>query len=247
MHLMEHRGWRRKVDERVARPEDAMALRACFFVLALCAPAMALAGQTSSGNTPGTDAPVHANSPSAILRPSLEILETAVGEMTLDKWKASPAIRTEADGNLRSIQRDLASTLPPLLAAADAAPDSTAKTLPIYRNIDALYDVMLRLDAAGRLAAPSNQISALDQALASIGDARRALGDQVQANAEGQEARVIHLQAALKAVPLPAPPPAPVACIPPPPKKKVARPAAKPAAKPASPPANSPNSSTPSH
>ena len=247
MHLLEHRGWRRKVDERVARPEDAMALRASFFVLAFCAPALALAAQTSSGNTPGTNAPAHANPPSAILRPSLEILETAVGEMTLDKWKASPAIRTEADGNLRSIQRDLASTLPPLLAAADAAPDSTAKTLPIYRNIDALYDVMLRLDAAGRLAAPSNQISALDQALASIGDARRALGDQVQANAEGQEARVIHLQAALKAVPLPAPPPAPVACIPPPPKKKVARPAAKPAAKPASPPANSPNSSTPSH
>jgi hypothetical protein len=228
-----------------------MALRVSFFVLAVCAPAMALAGQTSSRNTPGTNAPAHANPPSAILRPSLEILETAVGEATLDKWKASPAIRTEADGNLRSIQRDLASTLPPLLAAADAAPDSPAKTLPVYRNVEALYDVMLRLDAAGRLAAPSNQISALDQALASIGDARRALGDQVQANAEGQEARVIHLQAALKAVPPPAPPPAPVACIPPPPKKKVARPAAKPATKPAvkpaSPPANSQNSSTPSH
>ena len=224
-----------------------MALRACFFVLALCAPAMALAGQTSSGNTPGTNAPAHANPPSAILRPSLEMLQTAVGDMTLDRWKASPAIRTEADGNLRSVQRDLSPTLPPLLAAADAAPDSPAKTLPVYRNVEALYDVMLRLDAAGRLAAPSNQISALDQALASIGDARRALGDQVQANAEGQEARVIHLQAALKAVPPPAPPPAPVACIPPPPKKKVARPAAKSAAKPASPPANSQNSSTPSH
>jgi hypothetical protein len=224
-----------------------MALRASVLVLALCAPAMALAGQTSSGNTPGTNAPAHANSPSAILRPSLDILKTAIGEMTLDKWKASPAVRTEADGNLRSVQRDLLSTLPPLLAGADAAPDSTAKTLAVYRNVEALYDVMLRLDAAGRLAAPSNQISALDQALASLGDARRALGDQVQANAEGQEARVIHLQAALKAVPPPAPPPpAPVACIPPP-KKKVARPAAKPAAKPASPPANSPNSSTPSH
>jgi hypothetical protein len=247
MHLMEHRGWRRKADERVARPEDAMALRASVLVLALCAPAMALAGQTSSGNTPGTNLPAHANPPSAILRPSLEILQTAMGEMTLDRWKASPAIRTEADGNLRSVQRDLASTLPPLLAGADAAPDSTAKTLAVYRNVEALYDVMLRLDAAGRLAAPSNQTSALDQALASLSDARRALGDQVQANAENQEARVIHLQAALKAVPPPAPPPAPVACIPPPPKKKVARPTAKPAAKPASPPANSQTTSTPSH
>lgn len=211
---------------------------------------MALAAQTPSVNTPGTDPPAHANPPSAILRPSLDILHTALGEMSVDKWKASSAIRTEADGNLRSVQRDLASTLPSLLTVADAAPDSAAKIMPVYRNVDALYDVMLRLDAAGRLAAPGNQVSALDQALASLGDARRALGDQVQANAESQETRVIHLQAALKAVPPPAPPPpppAPVACIPPP-KKKVARPAAKkPAAKPASPSANSQNSNTSSH
>ena len=187
---------------------------------------------------------------SAILQPSLEILHTALSEINLDKWKASPAIRTEADGNLRSVQRDLQSTLPPLLVAADAAPDSTAKTVPVFRNIDALYDVMLRLDAAGRLAAPTNQISMLDQALASLGDARHALGDQVQANAETQEARVIRLQAALKAVPPPAPalpPPTPVACTPPPVKKKVTRPAAKPAAKAASSPASPQNSSTPSH
>jgi hypothetical protein len=226
-----------------------MALRGSSFVLTLFAPAMALAAQTPSVNTP-TDPPAHAYAPSAILRPSLDILHTALGEMSVDKWKASPAMRTEADGNLRSVQRDLASTLPSLLTVADAAPDSAAKIMPVYRNVDALYDVMLRLDAAGRLAAPGNQVSAIDQALASLGDARRALGDQVQANAEGQETRVIHLQAALKAVPPPAPPPpppAPVACVPPP-KKRVTRPAAKkPAAKPASPSANSQNSNPPSH
>ncbi len=200
-----------------------------------------------TGNMPATDPPARANPPSAILRPSLEILHTALGEMSTDKWKASAAIRTEADGNLRSVQRDLQSTLPPLLAAADAAPDSAAKAVPVFRNVDALYDVMLRLDAAGRLAAPSNQISALDQALAAVGDARRALGDQLQTNAEGQEAHVIRLQAALKAVPPPAPPPPPpaaVVCTPPPAKKRVVR---KPAAKPTTPPTNSQNSSTPSH
>ena len=222
-----------------------MALRASFLVVALCAPAMALAAQTPPGNLPATNQPVRANPPSAILRPSLDILHTALGQMALDKWKASPAIRTEADGNLRSVQRDLASTLPPLLAAADAAPDSAARTLPVYRNLDALYDVVLRLDAAGRLSAPGNQVSALDQALASLSDARRALGDQIQAGAEGEEARIIHLQAALKAVPPPAPPPpsAPVACIPPAPKKKAVRPAAK---KPATPPASPQNSAAPS-
>jgi hypothetical protein len=99
--------------------------------------------------------------------------------------------------------------------AADAAPDSPAKALPVYRNVDALYDVMLRLDAAGRLAAPKDQVGALDDALASIATVRRTLGDQLQMSAEAQEQRMIRLQQAA-ARPAPAPAPAPVACTPPP-------------------------------
>lgn len=210
-----------------------MIFRASCFLMALCAPAV-LAQQTPSvQNTPNsTAAPAPRPAlPSATMQPSLDVLKQALGTVNLDKWKASTAIKTEADGNLRSVQRDIESTLPPLLTAADAAPDSVTKTLPVFRNVDALYDVMLRLDAAGRLAAPKDQISALDQALASLSDVRHTIGDQVQANAEAQDARVGRLQAQLKAVPPPAPPPAPVTCTPAPTtkKKRVAKPAAKPA------------------
>jgi hypothetical protein len=220
-----------------------MALRASIFLLALCAPGMVLAAQTPTGNVQATpSAPVvRPTAPSATLQPSLDVLKQALADVSIDKWKASAAIRTEADSNLHSIQRDIQQTLPPLLDAADATPDSVAKTLPVFRNVDALYDVMLRLVAAARLAAPKEQMSALDQALAGISDARRSLGDQVQANAEAEETRVVRLQAALKAVPPPPPPSAPVACTPTPAKKKKATTAAK--AKPAA----SSQTTTPSH
>jgi hypothetical protein len=224
-----------------------MFLRASSFFMALCAPAILLAQQTpgnvqSVQNASATPAP-HPALPSATVQPSLDVLKQALATMNIEKWKASPAIRTEADGNLRSIQRDVEATLPPLLATADTAPNSVSKTLPVFRNVDALYDVMLRLDAAGRLAAPKDQISALDQALASLSDVRHTLGDQVQANAEAQDTNVTRLQAALKAVPPPAPPPAPVACTPPPVtrKKRVTKPAAKPA------PSTSTTTPTPTH
>ena len=206
-----------------------MALRSSIFIVALCTPVAVLAGQSPTPYGTNTTAAATAPLPSATLQPSLDVLKQALAQMSIDKWKASPAIRTEADGNLKSIQRDLQTTLPNLLASADAAPDSTAKTLPVFRNVDALYDVVLRLDAAGRLAAPKDQMSALDQALSGLSDVRRTLGDQVQANAEAVETRVSRLQAALKAVP-PPPPPVPVACTPPAPakKKKTIKPAAKP-------------------
>ncbi|HWB32615.1 MAG TPA: hypothetical protein VG714_05525 [Acidobacteriaceae bacterium] len=151
--------------------------------------------------------------PSATLQPSLDILRTAIGSTHADHWKGSSAIRNEAATNLHSIQNDLESTLPGLLAVADTAPGSAAKLLPAYRNADALYDVLLRVVMAARLSAPSDELSALDQALSSLEDSRRALGDQLQQVTQAQESQIGTLQAALKAVPPPAPPPPPAAPV----------------------------------
>lgn len=150
----------------------------------------------------------------ATLQPSIQLVKEALGTINIDKWKASSAIKSEADGNLHSVQRDIDQTLPGLVVAADAAPDSMSKAVPVFRNVDALYDVMLRLDAAGRLGAPKDQVGALDDALASIARARSALGDQLQAGADSQEQRITRLQQAANR-PAP-PPPTAVQCTPPP-------------------------------
>jgi hypothetical protein len=227
-----------------------MALRTSFFLLALCGPGIVLAGQAApspnDAQGPGPAIEVKAILPSATLQPSLDVLKTALGQLKTDKWKASAPIRNEAQANLDSVQRDVTSTLPALLTASDASPDSAAKVLPVYRNVEALYDVTLRLVVAARLSAPSDQMSALDQALARLDGARRALGDQLQSVAESQDKRTVRLEAALKAVPPPAPP-----LPPPPPPKCPVTPVRKkkvtPAAKPATPSASSQTAPAPSH
>lgn len=205
-----------------------MQLRASrLILLALCVLPLT---QNSQGQPTSDAAPVtRAVPPSQTLQPSLDVLKQMIAETHIDKWKGSPAIRSEAQANFDSIQRDVQTTLPSLLAAADPAPGSTAKVFPVYRNVEALYDVMLRLVVAGRLAAPNDQMSALDQTLARLDDGRRALGAQLQQDADAQELRVTHLEAALKAVPPPQPPPpppAPIKCPVAPAKKRVTKPAA---------------------
>lgn len=197
-----------------------MILRASLCFVALCAPY----GITAALAQPAAAAPSSPAASSgrtgAALQPSVQLVKEALSAVNVDKWKASSSIKSEADSNLRSVQRDIDSTLPDLVTAADAAPDSLAKGLPVFRNVDALYDVMLRLDAAGRLAAPKDEVGALDDALSGIATARRTLGDQLQASADAQEQRIIRLQQAA-ARPAPAPAPAPVVCAPPPaPAKK---------------------------
>ena len=174
--------------------------------------------------------------PTAIMQPSLDTLRDAISGMHADKWKIPSVLRDETEANLSSIRRDLEGTLPVLLAAADKG-GTVSSMLPPYRNIEALYDVVLRVDAAARVGAPGPQSAAVDQALSKLDEGRRAFGERVLAGVQAQEKQVTDLQAALKAVPAPVPPPV---CPTPPPapvKKPVKKkPAAKPAAKPATPP-----------
>jgi len=161
------------------------------------------------------------------MQPALDTLAQALEVLRPEKWKASDAIKQETISNIDSIHRDIQTTLPQLLATADAAPNSVSQLLPAYRNVEALYDVLLRVAQVGNLAAPGQQSAVIDHARARLEDARRALGDHLNSTALTQEQQVHRLQAALRAVP---PPPAPVVCPTPAPAKKT-RHRRKPAAK----------------
>jgi hypothetical protein len=158
-----------------------------------------------------------------LLQPSLDNLQQAVGGLQLEKWKKG-AMRDEASGNISSIQRDLQSVLPPLLKEADAAPGTMSKVLPVERNINALYDVLLRVVDGARVAAPGDQFTTLQNAMAGLEKARHALSDQMQETAAAQEKQIGALQVALKTQPVPV---CPVAAAPPPAPAPAKKPAVK--------------------
>ena len=186
--------------------------------------------------------------PSEVLRDSLTALQQALAGVRLEKWKMSGDLKDAADQDLRSIERDFQETLPPLLATADAEPGSVAKVLPAMRNVDAVYDVALRVSAMGRLTAPAQQSVALDQALQGLAESRKKVGDQLQAAALAEESRVGELQASLRASQAAAaaaasqPPAAAPAAKPPVKPKKKVRP--KPVAPPAGGTTPAPNTSS---
>ena len=215
----------------------------------VCAAQMSATATTAgAGQTAVAPAAAPAGkSPSAMMQPGIDAVKQALAVVKVDKWKTAGPMRDETAANIGSIQRDVDATLPGLLTAADAAPDSVSTVFPAYRNVDALYDVLLRVTAVGRLSAPGPEIAALSQALTSLDDGRHALADRMQDGAVAGEKKVSDLRAQLKAVPPPAP--APVCPTVPTPSKKPAtkKPAAKPAAKPATPPATTPATTPPSN
>jgi hypothetical protein len=183
---------------------------------------------------------------SVILQPALSTVQQSVTSVYAGRWKAPNEVRSDAQQNLSSIQRDLAETLPGLLNQADAASGSVSPAFAVYRNIDALYDVLLRVEQTAVLAAPESEAESLSDALAQLDAARKQLGGIIDQNAQDREAQIVKLQAAVKTASTSAPPPAsakpsvvddgPAAA----PVKKRKKPAAKPA--PQSAPAQTPPS-----
>lgn len=157
-----------------------------------------------------TTAPVQP--PSSLVQPALDSVARAGSAVDLNHWKGSAAARDEVDGNLASMQKDLQTTLPPLLAAADAAPSSAAAALPVLLNLDALYSVLLRVTIASRGSAPRSESAALEQATTLLDGARRDLGDAVLRSAMAAEQQVSDLQTTVQrqqAVMQQVPPPPP--------------------------------------
>jgi len=201
------------------------------FLLAFLLPLDAQAPPDATAATPPVAAPAGppATPPSAILSPALESLKQTLAILRPDKWKAPGTVTTEQVEDIASIQRDLDTTLPPLLRAADASPGSVPTLLPAYRNVEALYDVVVRVAQTSILAAPAPQSAALQQAVASLQQDRRAFGDQMQSAAQSQDRQLIAVRTQLRTLQATPPPPAPV-CPPPPAPVKKAKPRPKPAA-----------------
>jgi hypothetical protein len=182
--------------------------------------------------------------PSSLLQSSLNTVQQTLGSLRVEKWRRG-SVRDEANDDIRSIVTDMETNLPPLLRDADGGSGSLSKMLPLAKHVDALYDVLLRVVEAARMAAPDDQANQLRQALSGLSTARLALDDRMQDTATTQEKQMADLRVTVQkqaAFKCPAPPPAPV--CPSAPAKKVIR--KKPATPAPSQPGQQPNQQKPS-
>jgi hypothetical protein len=178
-------------------------------LLGACRPAGAQGTQAppAAAPAPATGAaPAPAGSVVTNLRPALANVQNAISGLSIAHWKAPAA--TQQD--VASMQRDLSTTLPGLMAQAEGVGGSGAlsPSFAVFRNLDALYDVLLRVTETAALAGPASDASALEDARAGLEDARANLGAWLLQSMSAQDAQVVRLQApAASAAPAPPPPP----------------------------------------
>jgi hypothetical protein len=146
---------------------------------------------------------------SDLLHPALSQISQTIVALNISRWKAPSEVRAATQQNVDSIQRDLNGTLPGLLTTADGAPASVSAVFPVYRNIDALYDVLLRVSQTAMLAAPQNEATSITDALSKLEASRSDLGNAILNASKNNEAEMVRLRTAIQqaaAAPPPTPP-----------------------------------------
>lgn len=129
------------------------------------------------------------------LQPTIENLHQTLASLNVNKWKAPGDVRSQAQSDVDSMQRDLNATLPDLLSQAKAASTLVAPSFAVYRNVDALYDVLLRVTETATLAG-AQDAKGLEQSRAMLEQGRSQLGAALLQASQAQDAEVARLRTA---------------------------------------------------
>jgi hypothetical protein len=143
-----------------------------------------------------------------------ENLRVDLARLRVDKWKADAASRRQAEANAESVQRNLTTALPAIVQQVRANPGSVAATFKLYRNLNALYDVMSSLTESAGAFGSNEEYRALANDTSNLDTLRRSLADRVETMATFRDNEVAQLRARAR-------PASPAAAAPAPPKRIV--------------------------
>lgn len=158
--------------------------------------------QAPASGSIATQTPPQAGSVSMTpLLPQLDRLQTASSEtnaeisrLRIEKWKADGNSKQQAQSNAQSIQRNLSSALPAMITAVRSAPQDLGAEFRLYRNLNALYDVMTSLTESAGAFGQKSEYEALARQLEVFDSVRRDLGDSLEQLASSTQSQLDQLR-----------------------------------------------------
>ena len=128
------------------------------------------------------------------LQRTVENARVDLARVRVDKWKTDSAVKQQAATNIESLQRNLTGALPTLVAAAQQNPSSLNASFKLYRNLNALYDVMSNVTESAGAFGAKDEYAALAQDLNNLDTARRAFADAVDSMTAQRDADFARIQ-----------------------------------------------------
>jgi hypothetical protein len=117
-----------------------------------------------------------------------------LGKLRVEKWKTDSASKRQAEGTIDSMQRNLTAALPEFITAVRNSPKNLAPGFRLYRNLNALSDVLKSLAESAGAFVPKDQYELLAADINGLEAVRTAFGKRVESLAEAQALEIATLR-----------------------------------------------------
>lgn len=141
------------------------------------------------------------------LQQRAQAINLNLARLRVDKWKADSTIKQQMQGNVDALSRNLGSALPAIIDQVRANPQSLAATFKLYRNLNALSDVLTNLSMAADTFAPRPEADTLATDANSLDRIMRTMGDNLEKLAATKDTEVVRLRTQVAQAATPPPPP----------------------------------------
>lgn len=143
------------------------------------------------------------------LSQTVQSTQSDIGRLQIVRWKTNADNRQQAINNAESITRNLREAMPGLILSAQSAPADLGPTFKLYRNLNALYDVLANLTESAGAFGRDDDYNALVRDAQQIDAIRHQLADRLESMTVQRDqdmARMRQAQQAAQAAAAAAPP-----------------------------------------
>jgi hypothetical protein len=177
------------------------------------------------------------------LEQASEATQADLGKLRVEKWKMDSGFKKQTLANVDSIKRNLQSALPEIVAQLRNSPEDLTASFKIYRNLDALYDVLGNVTESAGAFGSKDEFQSLSNDLSALERSRHSFAARMENLTASKEAELNQLRTQVRTLQAAVPPPPPKKIVvddnepkkPAPKKKTVPKPPAKPSVNPAQP------------
>jgi hypothetical protein len=132
------------------------------------------------------------------LQQASQAIQDDLSHLRIEKWKTDSNTKKQSQSDTESIQRNLQSALPGMLNDLKNSPESAPLTFKVYRNLDALYDVMNSVVESTGAFGNKEEFQSLNKDLSALEESRRNFAGRMDKVAAAKETEISQLRAALQ-------------------------------------------------
>jgi len=132
------------------------------------------------------------------LQQASQAIQDDLSHLRIEKWKTDSNTKRQSQGDVESIQRNLQSALPGMLNDLKNSPESGPLTFKVYRNLDALSDVMNSVVESTGAFGNKEEFQSLNKDLGALEESRRAFAGRMDKVANAKETEIGQLRTALQ-------------------------------------------------